>query len=159
MHKKDCPERKEHFCSLFCFCGNRGCLEAMCNEKRLLTLYESASGQELPDLATLEKLYGDGDENAVFAINECAKYLGIGFANIVNVFNPTSLIINTGDFTDCPSLISNAEKELFKRAFPSLTSAISISRVSPNDDATVCGMANNLCDKIFDINYPDNIIE
>lgn len=142
-----------------CFCGNRGCLEAMCNKKRLLSLYESASGQRLTDLAALEKLYNDNDKSAVFAVNECAKYLGIGIANLVNLFNPSSIIINTGDFSKIPSLILFAKKELDERAFPVLTSSLEISLVTSDIDTTVFGMAYNLCDRIFDINCPDNIIE
>jgi len=142
-----------------CFCGNRGCLEAMCSVKRLLSLYESASGQRQEELSTIEKLYNEGDKSATFAINECAKYLGIGFANLVNLFNPSVVIINTGDFTNCPSLISIAESELSERAFPYLTTSLEIIHVESDADTTVCGMANNLCDRIFDINCPNNIID
>jgi len=142
-----------------CFCGNRGCLEAMCSVKRLFSLYESASGQRIDNLGILEKLYKDNDKSALFAVNECAKYLGIGIANLVNVFNPSSIIINTGDFTKIPSLISIAENELSERAFPSLIESLNITHVTSDDDTTVCGMAYNLCDRIFDINCPDNIIE
>ena len=142
-----------------CFCGSRGCLEAMCNEKRLLALYESSSGHRLSNLAELEKLYGDNDTSAVYTVNVCARYLGIGIANLVNIFNPSAIIINTGDFKDLPSLISGAEKVCMGRAFPSLTSDLEIIRVTSDDDTTVCGMAYNLCDRIFDINCPDNIIE
>ena len=142
-----------------CFCGNCGCLEAMCSESRLLSLYESASGQRLAELSMLEKLYKESDKSAEFALNECAKYLGIGLANLVNLFNPSALIIDTGDFTDCPSLISVAEDELYKRAFSSLTDSLEIVKVKSNDDITVCGMAYTLCDKIFDINCPYNIVE
>lgn len=142
-----------------CFCGNRGCLEAMCSTKRLLSLYESATGQRLDSSASLEKLYIDGDKSAVFAINDCARYLGIGIANLVNIFNPTTLIISTGDFDDLPSLLSNAERVFMGRAFPSLTKDLEIAYVTSDDFATVSGMAYNLCDKIFDINCPYNIIE
>ena len=142
-----------------CFCGNHGCLEAMCSESRLLSLFESSSGQRLPDLSSLEKLYQDADKSAQFAINDCAKYLGIGLANLVNLFNPSSLIIDMGDFKNCPSLISVAESELYKRAFSSLINSLEIIKVNSNNDTTVCGMAYTLCDKIFDINCPDNIIE
>lgn len=142
-----------------CFCGSRGCLEAMCSEKRLFALYESSSGQRLTELSQLEKLYIEGDKQAVFAVNECARYLGIGLANLVNIFNPSAIIINTGDFKDLPSLLSVSEKELSERAFPSLTSALEIIRVVSDNDTTVNGMAHNLCDKIFDIEYPHNIIE
>lgn len=142
-----------------CFCGNRGCLETMCSKKRLFNLYESASGKEISDLASLEKLYLNGDKYAVFAIDECAKYLGIGLANLVNVFNPSCMIINTGDFTDCPSIISSAKNELGKRAFPSLTASLKIMCVTSDDDVTIQGMAYNLCDRLFEINCPNNIIQ
>ena len=142
-----------------CFCGNRGCLEAMCSTKRLLSLYESATGQRLDNLSLLEKLYNEGDKSAVFAITECSKYLGIGLANLINLFNPSVIVINTGDFTDCPALLSLAQKELSERAFPSLTKELEIACVTSDDIATVSGMAYNLCDRIFDINCPNNIIE
>lgn len=142
-----------------CFCGNQGCLEAMCSEKRLLSLFESASGHRLTDLSSLEKLYIQGDKSAEFAVNECAKYLGIGFANLVNLFNPSLIMINSGDFADCPSLLSVAEKELTKRAFLTITNTLKITYVTSDDDTTICGMAYNLCDRIFDINCPYNIIE
>ena len=37
-----------------CFCGNKGCLEAMCSTQRLLSLYESASGNKLSSVKELE---------------------------------------------------------------------------------------------------------
>ena len=92
-----------------CFCGNRGCLEAMCNPKRLLRLYESASGEEAEGLSVLEQLYAEEDPHARFAVEECGSYLGIGLANLVNLFNPTAIVVNTGDFTLCPALFDVAE--------------------------------------------------
>lgn len=142
-----------------CFCGSRGCLEAMCNEKRLLTLYESSTGQRLSELSELEALYNKKDSSATFSVNVCARYLGIGIANLINIFNPSAIIINSGDFKDLPSLISGAEKVALGRAFPSLTSELEIIRVTSDDTTTLSGMAYNLCDRIFDINCPDNIIE
>ncbi len=142
-----------------CFCGNRGCLEAMCSPKRLLSLYEGASGERLEALEELEALYNAGDKSAQFAISGCAKYLGIGIANLVNLFNPAVIVINTGDFTSCPSLIDAAEKELSERALPALLTELDIRHVESDDDTTIVGMAYNLCDRIFDIDCPDNIIE
>lgn len=61
-----------------CFCGNRGCLEAMCNPRRLLSLYTSAGGEGISSLAELEALMQAGDDAAKFSITECGRYLGIG---------------------------------------------------------------------------------
>lgn len=142
-----------------CFCGNRGCLEAMCSPQRLLALYESKSGVLLDDLRQLDKLYKKEDPAAVFALSECGKYLGIGLANLINLFNPSVMVINTGDFGGCPSLIREAERELHKRAYMSLTQRLSVKIISQTEENTLQGTAFNLCDRLFDISYPKNIVE
>ena len=142
-----------------CFCGNRGCLEAMCSPQRLLNPYWEKTNTELADLRDLDKLYKKEDANAVYAVSECGKYLGIGLANLVNLFNPSVMVINTGDFEGCPSLLKEAERELHKRAYMSLTQKLSIKIISETEENTLLGTAFNLCDRLFDISYPKNIVE
>ncbi len=142
-----------------CFCGNRGCLEAMCSPKRLLSLYESTDEEQLLSIGDMDILYRAGNEAALFAVNECGSYLGIGLANLVNLFNPSSIVINTGDFKDCPALLNVAEAELRKRAYLSLTEGLTIEKISTTEDNMVCGTAFHLCNKLFDISFPKNIIE
>ncbi|MBO5364248.1 MAG: ROK family transcriptional regulator [Clostridia bacterium] len=142
-----------------CFCGNRGCLEAMCSPKRLLSLYESANEEPLTSLADIESLYQAENDAAVFSVRECACYLGIGLANLVNLFNPSVIVINTGDFKDCPSLLQVAEEELRKRAYLSLSEHLTIEKINETEENTVCGTAYHLCNKLFDISFPKNIIE
>ena len=141
-----------------CFCGNRGCLEAMCSPKRILSLYESASDESLTSLSEIEELFIQENSSAVFAVQECATYLGIGLANLVNLFNPSKIVINTGDFTECPSLIDIAEKEMRKRAYLSLSKSLTIEKICENVANTICGTAYHLCNNIFDISYPGNIL-
>ncbi len=140
-----------------CFCGNRGCLEAMCCPNRLLSLYENASGEKI-SLLRLEELYVKGDKIARSSLENCAKYLGIGLANLVNLFNPATLVINVGDFKECPSLIEKSIEELFERAIPSLTKDLCIETTYSSQQSVIYGMALNLCDNIFSIDYPYIII-
>lgn len=142
-----------------CFCGNRGCLEAMCSPQRLLTLYKEKSGSDVENLRELDRLYKKEDPAALFAVAECGKYLGIGLANLVNLFNPSVMVINTGDFEGCPSLLKEAEAELHKRAYRSLTQRLSMKIISETEENTLLGTAFNLCDRLFDIAYPKNIVE
>lgn len=142
-----------------CFCGNRGCLEAMCSPQRLLNLYREKSGAEEDSLHEVDNLYKKEDPAAVFAVSECGKYLGIGLANLINLFNPSVMVINTGDFEGCPSLLKEAERELHKRAYMSLTKKLSIKIISETEENTLLGTAFNLCDRLFDISYPKNIVE
>lgn len=142
-----------------CFCGNRGCLEAMCSPKRLLSLYGSASGEEAVGLSQLERLYAEENPHARFAVEECGSYLGMGLANLVNLFNPTAIVINTGDFTLCPSLFDVAERELRRRAYSALTTELTIDKVDLTREELVQGMAFHLCNQLFDLSCPHNIVE
>lgn len=142
-----------------CFCGNIGCLEAMCSPNRLLSLYESVSEKKAASITELDKLYKNDNKDAVYAISECGRYLGIGLANLVNLFNPSVMVINTGDFEGCPSLIKEAEQELHRRAYPSLTKKLEIKQTQETEDNIIYGTAFNLCDRLFDISYSKNIVE
>lgn len=142
-----------------CFCGNTGCLEAMCSPSRLLSLYESVSGKKAASITELNKLYKNDNKDAIYAISECGRYLGIGLANLVNLFNPSVMVINTGDFEGCPSLIKEAEQELHRRAYPSLTKKLVIKQTQETEDNIIYGTAFNLCDRLFDISYSKNIVE
>ncbi|MBQ2890504.1 MAG: ROK family transcriptional regulator, partial [Clostridia bacterium] len=57
-------------CGEECFCGNKGCLEAMCSPRRLLSLYEKETGEKI-SLSRLEELYASGDQVATKTIKNC----------------------------------------------------------------------------------------
>lgn len=142
-----------------CFCGNKGCLEAMCSVERTLRLYKEYSGNNDADTKELCKKYDAKDKNAVKAITECAEYLGIGLANIINLLNPSVIVINSGDMTCCQPLLDEAEKVMLTRAYPTLTKEMSIYEINISEDETVKGAAYNLCDRLFDISFDGNIVE
>lgn len=141
-----------------CFCGNRGCLEAMCSKKRMLSIYEAYEGKKLSSLNEMEALVNENDETAVCAVEECGKYLGIGLANLVILFNPSVIVINTGDFSQFPSLLVEAEKELHRRVNAALIENLVIKKVSQTDEDTIRAGAFDLCNRIFDVSYEGNLV-
>lgn len=142
-----------------CFCGNRGCLEAMCSAERTVKLYRQYSDNENADIGDVCAEYKSGGENAVRAINECAEYLGIGLANIINLLNPSVMVINLGDMACCPPLPDVAEKEMMKRAYSAITKDLAIYEINVSLEETIVGAAHNLCDRLFDISCADNIVQ
>ena len=84
-----------------CKCGNRGCWEIMASQRALLERLQGAPGTATHALDQ----YGDismesimaaaeaGDEVVLGALHETGRYLGIGIANIVNVFNPSLVVV------------------------------------------------------------------
>ncbi len=141
-----------------CFCGNKGCLEAMCSEQRVLKLYEKYSGTAAPDMRSLQKKFAEGDVAAKQAIIECAEYLGIGLANLVNLCKPSAIVINTGEFGELPYFLEYAEEIMRQRAYPVLVKDLQVEHVSTHEADTILGAAFNLCDRLFDLSFPGNII-
>lgn len=141
-----------------CFCGNRGCLEAMCSAQRVVRLYEEKTGETV-ELKTIAQLYTQADRAAEEAIGECAQYLGIGLANMINLLNPSILVVNAGAFADCRVVLDKAAEEMKRRAYPALTKGLIIREITVGEDETIRGAAINLYDRLFDLNFSGNIVQ
>lgn len=73
-----------------CSCGNQGCWELYASENALL---EQAAELGFDTLEQLLAAAEQGDERVRDLFREIGSYLGVGVANIVNVFNPDVVII------------------------------------------------------------------
>ena len=142
-----------------CFCGNKGCLEAMCSARRVVTLYEEQSGEEGLTLAEVAKYYEQGDTAAKYAVSSCASYLGIGLANLIMLSHPAVLVLNLGDFAQCPMVVARAVEECKRRAYPVLIKDLKICPVTVGREETLKGAAVELCDYLFDLGSPYNPVQ
>ena len=142
-----------------CFCGNRGCLEAMCSVPRILQLYADYCGCGTVSSKELVQKLENGDQIAIRAVRECSQYLGIGLANLVNLCKPSVIAINTGGEKLLCHVIKFAVPELKRRAYPALLEELNICEVSISDEDAMRGAAFNLCDRIFDLAFEGNIID
>ncbi|GGD46930.1 ROK family transcriptional regulator [Paenibacillus nasutitermitis] len=73
-----------------CRCGNKGCWELYASENALL---EQAEPLGYGDLESLLAAAEGGDRKVIELLGRIGECLGIGIANIVNVFNPEVVII------------------------------------------------------------------
>ncbi len=142
-----------------CFCGNRGCLEAMCSVNSLLSTVNESGENTVSCVEEFMKLYEMGDVSAVRAVEECARYLGIGLANLVYMLNPSSLVISKGQFEGCDIVIKKAIDEMKKRVYPALLKGTEIRMAEVDEDMMVIGAAYEMCDRMFDISFPYNPVE
>ena len=113
-----------------CACGNRGCLEALASGTaiRRRALEE---GTEHPDsalgrLAVERKVLGEdvsrlareGDKAALSVLEESGRWLGIGLAGFVNIFNPEVIAIGGGVIAAGELILEAAREEVHLRARP-----------------------------------------
>ena len=125
-----------------CKCGNYGCLEAYASGPNiaLRACEEIQAGAESRlaqyvdgDLKriTAQTVYQaahDGDELAMDVVNETAKFLGIGIANLLNIFNPEVVVVCGGVTLAGDTLFGPLRREVARRAFKP---AVNVCRIVP----------------------------
>ncbi len=138
-----------------CSCGNYGCFEAMASEHALVLRfikavkegqYSSAAGKSAnPDEITPADIYAaarEGDGLAVSAISQEATYLGIGIANILNIFNPEMVVVG-GGIAQAKDLIEDKMTDTIReRALESCYKSADIVFAQLGDGATLKGAAD-----------------
>jgi len=72
-----------------CNCGNHGCLEAVASGTAFLKLHGYTTEEAVERIKK-------GDRVALSHVEELACYLGIGLANITNIFNPQAIVVGGG---------------------------------------------------------------
>ncbi|TDD50256.1 ROK family transcriptional regulator [Nonomuraea terrae] len=76
-----------------CGCGSHGCLEAEVGERALLESAGRFGGQQGRDAVRAVVEAADrGDIVAQEALNRVGEWLGLGVANLVNIFNPEMVV-------------------------------------------------------------------
>lgn len=123
-----------------CGCGNRGCLEtlasgtAMAREARELVargggkrIIEKAGGEPgRIDSATIAAAAKAGDAEASAIINRAAGYLGIGVANVLNLLNPSLVILGGGVMEIGEPVWEGVRREVQARALEAARAGVKI---------------------------------
>ncbi|MBY0229233.1 MAG: ROK family transcriptional regulator [Gemmataceae bacterium] len=106
-----------------CACGNRGCLETVANDASLAWRVSKRLGRKVGleqalGLATLAEL------------DDACKYLAVGVAAVVNLFNPARLFVHGRLFDADPALFDRMVKSAAKRALKPPFADCSIQRAT-----------------------------
>ena len=138
-----------------CNCGNFGCLGVMASGtaiaretvKRLRqgevsSITELVKGK-LEDVTakTVAIAAKQGDPLACDVVAQAANYLGIGLANLVNIFNPEMVVIGGGVSQMGEMLLKPARKVIKARAFRLPARTARIVRARLGSDAGIIGAA------------------
>ena len=124
-----------------CHCGARGCLESVVGEEALLR----RSGRDpLGGTAALEDLLAAadrGDQQALSALAESGRGLGIGIAGLVNIFNPNRVSLGGLYARVYPYVRAPILRELEERAMPAPRAMVDLVTVRLGGNALLLGAA------------------
>jgi glucokinase len=135
-------------------CPNHGCLEVMASGTALVRRaslavarrpdtplgYALEEGSELTG-PLITSMAEAGDPVAVDAITTVGRWLGVGLANIVNVFNPEVIVIGGGVIGAGELLLAPARDEMRARALAPARDEVRVVAAAHGADAGMVGAA------------------
>ncbi len=138
-----------------CSCGNRGCWETLASGTALArearerikagnktAILDYAGGKaENVTAEAVHQAAQAGDNLARKLIARTGYYVGVGLANLINIFNPELIVIGGGLSNIGGSLFEPAFAEARKRAFTPACRAVRFARPELGQDSGVLGAA------------------
>jgi len=135
-----------------CVCGNRGCLETVASMPAVIRSIQARLQGGEP--STLNRLLDetaqlthydviaaarDGDAVMLDEIRKASRYVGIAVANLMNLFNP-SLVIIGGQLAEAGEMVVNTVRNTAqRRAFPLSFTGVQIVRNALGADSVCIG--------------------
>jgi glucokinase-like ROK family protein len=141
----------------WCDCGKRGCLEAYVSDPALVqAARKSAARRRLgrvdPDELTIEEVTGlarAGDETLREIFARAGRMLGMGIANLINIFNPALIIVSGEGVRAGDQLFEPMRDEVARYAFNGLADDAEIVIQEWGDEAWARGAASLVLQEIY----------
>lgn len=134
-----------------CRCGNRGCLETLSSTSTILSLLERVHGGDL-DIAEVVARAERGDTACRRVIADSAHHIGVGVANLCNVFNPERIIIG-GELAQAGDLLIAPMRHTLNRyGIASAVESVQIVAAALGSDSHLLG-AVDLAAELAEISH------
>jgi len=147
-----------------CNCGNRGCLETLASGPAIARRAREALDEGV--VSEIRKLCGNnlaaitppmiveaakkGDKLAFNLIEKTGEYLGIGIANLINIFNPELVVIGAGISRAGDLLLEPLKRTVRARALQQAYRMVEIKKSSLDEFGGAIGGAILILRNIFE---------
>jgi glucokinase len=135
-------------------CPNRGCLEALASgtalgrDARELASErpDSRLGRTMAETGTVSgrdvvTFAREGDPDSIELLERLGRWLGVGIASMINVFEPEHVAVGGGLCAAADLFLGVAEREARSRVLPALTDRVQIGVSSAGPAAGMIGAA------------------
>jgi predicted NBD/HSP70 family sugar kinase len=124
-----------------CRCGSIGCWESEAGEAALLRRCSVSRSTGLRAMEAVGTLAEAGDEAVLAALAETGRWLGLGVANLVNIFNPELVVLGGLYHRFFPYLEATVTSTVADRALEMAAARVTIRSSQLGDDAPLVGAA------------------
>jgi N-acetylglucosamine repressor len=148
-----------------CKCGSFGCLEAIAGaaalEARIRKAVTEGSSSIALSLAggcagnitgwTVLEAAQQGDKTCSAILEQAGRFLGLGLANLVNLFNPSTLILDQRLALGGQGLLEQITSVIRRQALSFSTRHLEVRYGKLGPEASVLGMASIILERHFEI--------
>jgi glucokinase-like ROK family protein len=146
-----------------CHCGNRGCWETYASQlsiidrvraqlqvRRSSAVANFLSDQHAPlTLQAICQAAEAGDRVAVDALYEAGQAMGIGIANVINIFNPSLVVLGGPLSTASQYLMPGIQASLDRHTLPEIRCEAQLMLSTSGPDASVIGAVATVVEAIY----------
>ena len=145
-----------------CNCGNYGCLETVSSNNNIIRkaiklIKQGVSTSLSRDVEDINKLSiqdicdaaKNGDEMSITILKEAARYIGIAITNLINILNPTAIVVVGEIFENTTYAIETLNEIVKNRGLKLSIENVRIIRSLLGRDAAVIGAATLVIQEIF----------
>ncbi len=145
-----------------CNCGNYGCLETVASNNNIIrkTIKLIKQGvnsyliKDIDDINNLSiedicKAASDGDEVSITILKEAARYIGVAITNLINILNPTAIVVVGEIFENTAHTIESLSEIVKNRGLKLSSENVKIIRSLLGRDAAVVGASTLVIQEIF----------
>lgn len=144
-------------------CGNYGCMEMFTSEKALIRkANEQLRAKGLPEIdsvGALARLQGADKQAIVPVLQEMALYIGIGIANMLNLFNPQTIVIGGWPCELADPVFEQARQIALGRCMEGMGEGLQLLASSMGERSVVLGAASLVIEKFFKGELPSMMRE
>lgn len=127
-----------------CGCGNRGCLETVATDQALLNACSNAMDRTLT-MSELIRLCRDGSFDVTPYLNHALDYLAIGVSAVVNIFNPSRVLLHGQMFDLRDDVMDELHTRVARRALtPSFDTCELLRSEANKDHGAIAGIIEHL---------------
>ena len=148
-----------------CYCGKRGCLETVSSGKAITkiarerikkgatTALSQSSDFEIEniDAGTVLEAANKGDQFSIEIIEEAGSYLGKGIAILINLFDPSLVILGGGVSNAAPYLIESIRSNAMKHSLVHINKDVDFVISNLGNKSGALGVAMYLIEDLFDV--------
>ncbi len=133
-----------------CACGKHGCLEAYVGDPGLVRAAQESVSKSIKSIDELLQLAQNGNPAAIKIFNQAGRILGLGVANLINLFNPKKIIISGEGTREGDFLFIPMKESIQQNTMPGLFDPKIVEIIPWGDDAWARGAAGLVLRELFE---------